>query len=290
MSTHKVEEFRKQDKKEYEIEKNKIFLQWLSKQIKAGYHLDLEIKDLQTIINKIANWYEIKLPEREINPVFDTAYYYFINENIKRLSRYMTIDQLFLRLSWKELRFLECVYEGDTWNRRKEKFSDEIGEGYTTIFNIKAKTDNLNGMPNSFSVSIDSYTGTVLAEGELSNLIGERIINLEELLAELEQVYQDKYDFSIIKNSINLHQISLEVRRRVLKLVALRLLYSKDDQSQTGYIRAKNFIKEFNQRIPDLNLSSEEIDKIMDYNQSDKVKETPNSCKINVQPVTKRRK
>ena len=192
----------------------------------------------------------------------------------------MTVDQLFLRLPDNALRFLECLYLGDYWHTRTEKISNEIGVGYTEIFWIKENTNDLDEKPIKFSICVDAYTGIILNEGNIADIIVEKTITLEELLPELEQIYQDKYDFSSIKKSISDHKISLELRRIVLQLVALRLLYSKTDNPQIGYIRAKRFIKEFNRKIPELNLSSKKIDEIMGYNLDEGYNKYSNDCEI----------
>ncbi len=65
MTIAQAERFYEQDTKDYEIEKNKDFLNWLKASIKDGYHCFMETEELQELINNIVNWYEIKYPERE---------------------------------------------------------------------------------------------------------------------------------------------------------------------------------------------------------------------------------
>ena len=70
----------------------------------------------------------------------------------------------------------------------------------------------------------------------------------------------------------------MELRHRILQLVALKLLYSKNTFPERGYERAKRFINEFNKNLC-LTLSTEEIDEIMyrDYNYSKNSKNNYNS-------------
>ena len=63
----------------------------------------------------------------------------------------------------------------------------------------------------------------------------------------------------------------MELRHRILQLVALKLLYSRNTIPERGYERAKRFINEFNKKL-DLTLSTEQIDEIInrDYTNGEK--------------------
>ena len=54
----------------------------------------------------------------------------------------------------------------------------------------------------------------------------------------------------------------MELRHRILQLVALKLLYSRNTIPERGYERAKRFINEFNKKLG-LTLSTEQIDEII---------------------------
>ena len=71
-----------------------------------------------------------------------------------------------------------------------------------------------------------------------------------------------KLDLSELESVINDYAIDLELRKNILQLTALNILYSKNTTLRYGYARAQKFIEEFNEQIPNLNLSTEEIDKI----------------------------
>lgn len=58
------------------------------------------------------------------------------------------------------------------------------------------------------------------------------------------------------------HNCDIELRERLLQLVALKLLYSKNTIPERGYERAKRFINEFNKKLG-LTLSMKEIDEII---------------------------
>ena len=61
----------------------------------------------------------------------------------------------------------------------------------------------------------------------------------------------------------------MELRDRILQLVALKLLYSRNTIPERGYERSKKFINEFNKEL-NLTLSTEEIDEIMRRNYANK--------------------
>lgn len=60
-----------------------------------------------------------------------------------------------------------------------------------------------------------------------------------------------------------IHKIDLKLREILLQLTSLSIIYSKNTSPERGYLRAKKFIEEFNEYIPNLNLSTNEIDEIM---------------------------
>ena len=90
-----------------------------------------------------------------------------------------------------------------------------------------------------------------------------------------EEKYHDELDFSELKKCIYNHDCDLELRRRVLQLVALKLLYSKNTIPERGYERSKRFINEFNKKLG-LTLSTNQIDEIIyrDYINDEKSENT----------------
>ena len=66
MTIAQAERFYETDTKEYEIEKNKEFLNWLENSISNGYYCYIGLEELQELIDNIVKWYEIKYPEREL--------------------------------------------------------------------------------------------------------------------------------------------------------------------------------------------------------------------------------
>ena len=101
MTIAEAERFYKQDTKNYEIEKNIDFLNWLKISIANGYNCFIDTKELQELIDNIVTWYEIKYPERELEYFEGTRDIDF--QNIKRISNIMSIRQLLYRLPHNQL-------------------------------------------------------------------------------------------------------------------------------------------------------------------------------------------
>ena len=59
----------------------------------------------------------------------------------------------------------------------------------------------------------------------------------------------------------------MELRHRILQLVALKLLYSRNTIPERGYERAKRFINEFNKEL-DVKLTTKQIDEIVNKDYS----------------------
>ena len=103
-------------------------------------------------------------------------------------------------------------------------------------------------------------TGEVSKDYDLEEYVDSKEnISLDELLVVLSEKYVDELDFTELKESVYDHDCDMELRHRVLQLVALKLLYSKNTIPERGYERAKRFINEFNKKL-NLTLSTEEID------------------------------
>ena len=117
MTIAEAERFYKQDTKNYEIEKNIDFLNWLKISIANGYNCFIDTKELQELIDNIVTWYEIKYPERELEYFEGTRDIDF--QNIKRISNIMSIRQLLYRLPHNQLCLIECGYRAKGWLQDK---------------------------------------------------------------------------------------------------------------------------------------------------------------------------
>lgn len=267
MTFTEVKNFYKQNKKKYEINKNKELLKWLNESIKKGYHVFINIEDLQEMIDNIALWYEIKYPEREIESHSGVKYFDF--ENIKTLSTVMDIEQLMYRLPHNQLCLMKSDYRSNGGGLRE--IIDESGKttGYKTVLFMTIKRKEISHNSSIFNhespnilLHADTNTGLIEINYNLKNIINTKNITLEELLQLLKENYSEQFDYTELEACIFDHNCDIELRRQLLQLVALKLLYSDKTIPERGYERAKKFINECNKEMK-LNLNSEEIDEIM---------------------------
>lgn len=264
MTIAQANRFYEQDTKKYDISKNKELLTWLKDITKNGYHQFIDIEYLQELIDTIVYWYEMKYPEQEMEFYEGTRYYDF--ENMKSLSKAMDIKQLMYRLSHEQLCLMECDYRSNGGSIR-DIYNDK-GEiiGYKTVLFIKLYRKGVEYNPFSmcsklpdFLLYADTDSGKINVDYNLKEYVDIDDITLDELLALFKEKYTDELDFKKLEECIYDHNCDVELRRRILQLVALKLLYSNRTIPERGYERAKRFINEFNKKMG-LNLSTEEID------------------------------
>ena len=255
-----------QDTKEYEIEKNKDFLTWLKTSIKDGYHCFIKTEELQELIDSIVNWYEIKYPERELEYFEGTRHMDF--QDIRRISDVMDIRQLLFRLPHNQLCLMECGYRAKGWGQHPiYENGKKIGWKAQIFMSINRKneeeSDSLLGKAQYFLLHADHMTGEVSNDYELEEYLdSEENLNLDELLSIFKEKYTDELDFTELKESVYDHNCDMELRHRILQLVALKLLYSRNTIPERGYEREKRFINEFSKKLG-LELSTEQIDEII---------------------------
>lgn len=266
MTIAEAERFYEQDTKKYEVEKNKEFLKWLKDSINGGYNSFIEINELQELINNIVNWYEIKYPERELEYFEGTRHMNF--QDIKRISDVMNIRQLLYRLPHNQLCLMECGYRAKGWGQHPiYKNGKEVDWKVQIFMRIDRKNEEecnpWLGKASYFLLHADHMTGEVSKDYELEEYIdNDENINLDELLSIFNKKYIDELDFTELKESVYDHNCDMELRHRILQLVALKLLYSRNTIPERGYERAKRFINEFNKKLG-LTLSTEQVDEII---------------------------
>ena len=178
------------------------------------------------------------------------------------------------RLSDKELDLIQGVYRAfcggchPIYNYKLEI----IGWEDQVNIQIKNKRENknydLNYIPNFF-VYANALNGKVQIDYYIKQVTKKENITLDELLAVFKYTQKDKWDYSILEEIVENHNMDLMLRKKILQLVALKLLYSKNTIPERGYERAKRFISEFNKHIPELKLSTNRIDDIMKPDYSD---------------------
>lgn len=279
MTIAQARKFYEQDQREYNLEENKEFLSWFKDKIKNDYYPFIEIEELQELINNITYWYEIKYPEREFE--FDEGIKNLDFKSITPLSKSMNIYQLMYRLSDDQLCLINGEYRSNCGGIRNiynggSKAVDQKAVLYIVIKQIN-NNYNANGINNNLIIC--AYpNGEVIINDSLKKYVDKERINLDELLSLFEEKYSHNLDFSVLKADVDDHNCDLELRKKILQLIALKLLYSQNTTPGRGYKRAKKFIDEFNKEL-NLNLSSEKIDNIINTNieieKSDSEKLTP---------------
>lgn len=265
MTIAQAERFYRQDTKDYEIENNKLFLNWLKNSINDGYHCFIKTEELQELIDSIVNWYEIKYPERELEYFEGTRHMNF--QDIRRMSSVMDIRQLLFRLPHNQLCLMECGYRAKGWGQHPiYENGKEIGWKALVFMRINRKNEekcnSLWGKIPYFLLHADHMTGEVLNDYEIDEYLDGEYLNLDELLSIFKEKYTDELDFTELKECVYDHNCDMELRHRILQLVALKLLYSRNTIPERGYERAKRFINEFNKKLG-LTLSTKQIDEII---------------------------
>lgn len=274
MTIAEAQRFYEGDLKKYDISKNQELLTWLNESINNGYYPYTDTECLQELIDNIVSWYEIKYPEREMKFYEGIRYYDF--ENMKTLSKVMNISQLMYRLPDKQLSLMKCNYRSNGGGVRYlyDDNGKKIGEKPIIFMGIKSKKPEIT--PFSIDLELPKFllfadidSGKVNIDYSIKkyittdNITLEEInITLEELLVLFKEKYSDELDFTKLQECIYNHNCDLELRRRILQLVALKLLYSHKTIPERGYERAKRFINEFNKKM-NLALSTEEIDELI---------------------------
>lgn len=279
MTIAQARKFYEQDQREYNLEENKEFLSWFKDKIKNDYYPFIEIEELQELINNITYWYEIKYPEREFE--FEEGIKNLDFKSIAPLSKSMNIYQLMYRLSDDQLCLINGEYRSNCGGIRNiyNGGSKVVDQKAVLCIVIKQINNNYNANGINNNLIICAYpNGEVIINDSLKKYVGKERINLDELLSLFEEKYSHNLDFSVLKADVDDHNCDLELRKRILQLIALKLLYSQNTTPGRGYKRAKKFIDEFNKEL-NLNLSSEKIDNIINTNieieKSDSEKLTP---------------
>lgn len=268
MAIEKANTFYNNDKKDYLVLNNKKFLSLFKSWIKSGYNPYLELEEIQKLINFIYSWYEIKYPEREFDYLDGIRCFDFYN--IKSLKKQMSIEQLMYRLSHEQLASIQCLYRsrGSSLNCKYDKQGNIIDFKADTYMSIKRKNVkidccSLDKKIPKFLVRADDRSGIVSIDYNITEFTDNDNITLDELLDIFDKNYANELDFSELRHCVYLHNCDLELRKIVLQMVALRLLYSKETIPERGYERARRFINEFNKKL-NLNIDLDQIDKIAD--------------------------
>ena len=298
MTIAQAERFYNEDEKKYELNNNNDFINWLKDKKNNGYENIYSLELLQHVINTIFNWYEIKYSDRDFDE-YDAEF-----EDMISISKYLDFNQLLYRLKRKEMHLINCEYMSKGGISRPiydkhgqiVKYEPEIVLKITKKGEIDSDFANYYKAENQpeFFIYANSKTGKVNLDFYLEPYIftSSNSLTLEGLLKIFEETQKDNLDYTELKNCINNYNTDLELRKIILQLTALKILYSPNTIPEYGYERAKKFIIEFNENINDLNLSIEEIDSIInkDYDNKDAVEETKEKTKIKRKVFLKKKK
>lgn len=263
MTIKEIENFCRQDQKKYELRENMEFINWYKDIQRKGYTKFMKLDEMQFLINNIVIWYELKYPDRALK--IENGIKEFKFKNIEKIQEHMNTEQLLYRLQDNQITLLEGLYRGS-------------GVGHVPIYQNGRKVDEEDAIfvrlvekekKDDFSVLANSKTGNIYSNVDLRDYIGEMKVNLEGLLYILKENYADELDSNELEKVLFNHECDLELRNKLLQLVALKILYSKNTKPEYGYIRAERFIEEFNNSF-NLALSDDEITAIIekDYNTS----------------------
>lgn len=264
--------FYAQDQREYCIKENIAFLEWLDKKIEEGYSSYLKTDDLQALIDFITLWYQIRYPdegdfENKIDCVHPSAN--------NTLAQVMDYQQLMLRLSSRLVDLMECKYTGSILSLiKKISPSGDYETEKVVGCVIVDKTKKIPGYQDKyfFGTSVYYNEDGIMDRRTLKEIgVFVPVRTIEELLIYLEENQREDLEYSEIRKCVFDHHIDVELRKKILELVPLKLVYA-DNPSQ-GYVQSLEMIKDFNEQIPGLNLTSEKIDEIMSRDYSKKTQE-----------------
>ncbi len=274
MTIYEADRFYEQDEKKYIINDNKLFLSWLKDEVNNGYNLGMKEDKIQNLIDKLAIWYELKYPNRELEKHDGVTYPDF--QKLQDLGPSMDIEQFIYRLPNSELNLLECPYYSNGWSAG---FKDEGPSAW--IYLDKKDWDFkdflINDVYRTISFPCKTKTGIVNLnkdyDKEILKYTDKEVLRIEELLPILEENMADDYNIEAARICVNNHNVDVNLRDKILQLAALKLLYSENTIPEYGYQRACALIDDFNEYY-NLSLSKMEIDEIMsrDYKNAQPLK------------------
>lgn len=234
--------------KRYELLKRKELLGYLKVQELKGYVSYLDVNEINNLINKVSSWYDLKYPNYELSKLdIDN----FKLEDMNILSQYMNSDELFKRLSFLENAFLTGEYRYKRAGSIKGR-SNKV-DNWTEVIWIDVPRKSMDPKcpillkPLGLKVLVDVKSGYVLNVGELDDYISNvHSLKLEDLLKSLEP-FKDTLDLRNIEYVVKTHDIDLELRKRILELISLKLMTSFQDSY--GYFKAGEMLKDFNKEL-----------------------------------------
>lgn len=256
MKFSSYENISKQDEKKYMLDNNTEFNTWYSEVCSSNYKSFISPFELQDMIDIISEWYEIKYPTNNFINCNGTS-----NPDIYGTSnrvQCMDFNSLINKLTAKQILLLNCNY------RAKYNGEEAIVNRMNNVVGYMSKILFVLSNDQDHSIDIIANSSDGVIDGDFSTFSSQNYqLTLNDLVNNLKHSNPNNYNYQEISNCIINHNIDLELRKKVLSFVSLKLLYSKEYNPNYNYIRASKFIAEFNKYIPNLNLSTDEIDNIM---------------------------
>lgn len=248
MTIKEANNFYDEDKMLYDLNSNKEFINLFKELTNNGKNSYYDISDLQNLIDKLKIWYEFKYPEKIYN-----KREYFGLENISDIANEINYKQLLYSLDETSYCILNCFYRNGSYSGR-EVIDKNGNRKVISLLFIPCTKNNRKVL-----IYVNQINGIVY-EAKLDgiNVKYEDQISLDQLSQMIEGA-----DLSEIKETLQIYQADFRIRKEVLRLAALEILYSDQSIPEYGYERAKKFIEEMNEAIPDLNLSTIEINEII---------------------------
>ena len=165
-----------------------------------------------------------------------------------------------------------CCYRAHSWSSVPVIINNKIVNDSSISITLKVKNET-NHLNNDYfmSLNIDYNTGLLAINSWMKMCLGDCIdkkhfekgyIHIKDLVNELEKKSIKFIDYNELIETILDRELRLSIRKEILELAALKMLYSKNTIPEYGYERAKRFIKEMNKKL-NANLTTDRIDEIM---------------------------
>lgn len=236
MTIKEAEEFYKNDTKDYRLKENPKFISWFRKTYK-NVHPYLNIDEVQKLVDKVINWYEIKFPNRFLetfNGVINSQF-----ENIENIEKHLTLEQLKYRLHHGELQTLNCYYRSG------------CGGGDSILIDVTINNTNVN--------IFASQEGTVRPNYILEYIVSEidKPMTLEQLYNTLVGLNLKNSDLSNLKRCIDIHDKDMNLKKIILGAIVKGMIFSRETSPEFGLKRAKTFIDDIEANKEELILSQD---------------------------------
>ncbi len=251
MTIAEENKFYETDIQAYIPEKNKEFMLWLYNKLRNGYNPYLDLESIKHLIQKVKLWYEMKYPNRELeynDGVINTEF-----EGINNISENMSFDQFRYRLNHDELETFDCKYRSNSgycqpdWGNYDKNITD--GNGWIDFIGFKVNAEYPNEMKVVKMMSATAVGG-LISPYEVSRLtdfipeIPSSYITIKDLIKILKG--SEKVSSTDLEKIEFVNKTDLELRTKIINMIILSLIYSKDTNPEYGIKRAHKFAEEVN--------------------------------------------